>query len=360
MPAEEVQGNNALPFLTISLLQAAAAEEASASAVLCHLDLCACEELACIEEECRQRCAQDNTLNDAWLRYPAQATAAIAGESACRQATIGSVQFPHVICSSPCSVAPVVTMPLPVIHPCDTAGALADSTHMRNQPAAFAQALLLRQITTNLCLAPGDAGDNSTARLLQAVDGACIAGRAHSSIRRKAAEPSEVYQRLLLLNASALSASLHTAHLLGAAMRECSSNRPSPAAAVQAPQADGSSGDDSVDSDGDVVMAGADDVAAVPAWPQEDGYPVGLPSDGSCAALALAASSAWAQYQAGARSAAQRWEQLVAARKGSEGTLPVLRHAELCLQLLTQAHSVAALQGRQQTCGAALVLSLLP
>lgn len=98
MPAEEVQGNNALPFLTISLLQAAAGEEASASAVLCHLDLCACEELACIEEECRQRCAQDNTLNDAWLRYPAQAAAAIAGESTCRQATIGSAQLPHVVC----------------------------------------------------------------------------------------------------------------------------------------------------------------------------------------------------------------------------------------------------------------------
>lgn len=251
-------------------------------------------------------------------------------------------------------------LPLPAIHPCDMAGALADSMHVRNQPAAFAQALLLRHITTNLCLAPGDAGDNSTARLLQAVDDACTVGRAHSSIRRKAAEPAEAQQRLLLLNASALSASLHAADLLGAAMRECSSNRPSPAAAVQAPQADGSSRDDSVDSDGDVVMASADDVAAVVArQAQEDGCPVGLPSDGSCAAPALAASSAWAQHQASARTAAQRWQQLVAARKDSEGTLPVLRHAELCLQLFTQAHSVAALQGRQQACGVALALSLL-
>lgn len=97
MPAEEVQGSNALPFLTIFLLQAAAGSGALASAVLCHLDLCACEELACIEEECRQRCAQDNTLNDAWLRYPAQAAAAITGESTSRQATIRSVQSPHVV-----------------------------------------------------------------------------------------------------------------------------------------------------------------------------------------------------------------------------------------------------------------------
>lgn len=252
-------------------------------------------------------------------------------------------------------------MPLPAIHPCDTAGALAERTHVRNQPAAFAQALLLRHITTNLCVAPGDAGDNSTAWLLQAVDDACTVGKAHSSIRRKAAEPAEAQQRLLLLNASALSASLHAAHLLGAAMRECSSNRPSPAAAVQPPRADGSSGDDSVDSDGDVVMTSADDVAAVVARQvQEDGCPVILPSDSSCAAPALAASSAWAQYQAAAHIAAQRWQQLVAARKDSEGTLPVLRHAELCLQLFTQAHSVAALQGRQQTCGKALALSMLP